>query len=233
MPKNILECTGRYNDLVRNGIGGNLNKVCANDWDIQLYCNQPDVDTWNAAATSLFHRVRAEWNATAKEMVIPPEVVNYITQLEKDYCTTDSEGYCEKFWLPESSWYDVSWNAQAAATIAKWCARAACALELLDNVRNVEAPLESGQENTELPEAVAEGLGDLAGGLGGLAGGVGDAIGGLGKGAGDALGGLGQGLAWLPIAIGTVGLGVVIVGGIYLSRREPFHAVSEGGGRGQ
>jgi hypothetical protein len=218
VPDNILQCTGRYDELVNNGIGGTLDKPCSNAWGIQLYCNDTDVETWLATAASLFTRVRAEWNATAKEgKVIPPEVVNFVTQLENDYCKT-SDGYCETFWLPESSWYDVVWNTKAAATIAKWCARAACALELLDNVRAIEAPIESAPENTDVSEDLAEGLGGLAEGLGGLAGGLGDAIGGIGKGAGDALGGLGTGLAWLPFAVGTVGVGV-IVGGIYLLRR--------------
>lgn len=219
MPKNVLECTGRYNGLVRNGFGGNLDRPCANDWDLQLYCNTADVDTWNDTAATLFTRVRAEWNATAKQMAIPPEVENYITQLEKDYCTNDSEGYCEKYWLPESSWWDIAWNAQAAVTIAKWCARAACALELLDNVRDIESPIESTQENTEIVEEIAEGIGAVGEGIGALGEGLGEAVGGLGKGAGDALGGLGKGLAWLPFAAGAVGLGAVVAGGIYLLRR--------------
>src|SRR5688572_20225426 len=175
MAKNVLQCTGRHNGLVRNGLGGSLDQPCANNLGVQLYCNQADVDAWNDTAYGLFVRVRADWNFTNKMASIPPEVEHYVTLLEKDYCTPNSEGHCETYWLPESSWYDVAWNAQASAIIAKWCARAACAIELLENVRNVEGPVESAQQNAELDEHLAKGAGELAGG-------VGEAIGGLGKG---------------------------------------------------
>jgi hypothetical protein len=223
---NTLTCTGRYSGLARNGIGGNLNKPCGNDWDIQLYCNQADVDAWRTTAESLFHRVRAEWNATAKAHTIPTEVATYITQMENEYCSADADGLCVKYWLPESSWWDVNWNAQASSAIAKWCARAACALELLDNVRDIQGPIEATQENTEISPDIAEGIGAVGKGLGAVGEGLGEAIGAVGQGTGEAVGGIGgalhgvgQGLAWLPIGLGILGASAAVVGSIYLLRR--------------
>lgn len=65
--------------------------------------------------------------------------------------------------------------------------------------------------------AVGEGLGE---GLGGLGTGIGEGLGGLGKGAGDGLGGIGQGLGeGLKIALGVLGVGAVVIGGIWVLRR--------------
>jgi hypothetical protein len=197
-----MKCTGKYKDLVKNGLGGTLDKPCANALNIQIYCNQPDVDAWNAVAWDLFKRVRHEWNVTNKAVTIPVEVADYITALDNDYCETDSDGQCVKYRLPESSWYDVNWNATAATTIARWCSRATCALEILENVRGWQAPVEPTQESYDLPEEAAQGAG-------GVAKDIGEGIGALGKGAGGALGGLGSALAWLPAAL-VAGLGIVV-----------------------
>ena len=147
-----MKCTGKYKDLVKNGLGGTLDKPCANALNVQVYCNQPDVDAWNAVAWDLFKRVRHEWNVTNKAVAIPVEVADYITALENDYCESDEGGQCVKYLLPESSWYDYNWNATAATTIARWCSRATCALEILENVRGWQAPVEPTQESYELPE---------------------------------------------------------------------------------
>lgn len=220
-PADYMKCTGKYKDLVKNGFGGTLDKPCANAMNVQIYCNQPDVDAWNATAWDLFNRVRHDWNITNKAVAIPVEVVDYITALENDYCVTDSDGQCITFKLPESSWYDVNWNATASVTIAKWCARATCAIELLDNVRGWQAPVEPTQDNTDLPE-------DVAAGIGGVVKDVGEGAGALGKGLGGALGGLGSALAWLPAAL-VAGLGIVVVGGVYYLRGG---AVAAHGGHG-
>lgn len=208
---NVLQCTGKYNGLARNGLGGSIDQPCANDLGIQIYCNAPDVDAWEATAWELKKRVRAEWNATVKSgKPIPDQVTNYITQLENDYCEADAEGSCVTYKLPTSSWYDINYNAQAAVIYSKWCSRAACALEILDNVREIEGPVEGTQTNTDT--GLGEGLGDA---LGGIGEGLGDALGGLGQG----LGGLGTGLSWLPMAmVGTAGIaGTVAV--IYLLKK--------------
>lgn len=206
----MLMCTGRYKDLARNGFGGSVASPCANNYGLQIYCNQPDVDSWNAVAWDLYRRVRAAWNDTNRDVVIPTEIVDYITTLENDFCEQDSDGQCVKYLLPESSWYNVNWNAQAAATISKWCARAACALELLDNARNIQGPVEEVQENSEIAS-------DLAKGVGGAIGGIGGAIGDVGKGVGGALGGAGSAISLLPIAIVT-GMGMLLAGGILYLR---------------
>jgi hypothetical protein len=207
-----MRCTGKYKDLVKNGLGGTLDKPCANALNIQIYCNQPDVDAWNAVAWDLFKRVRHEWNVTNKAVTIPVEVADYITALDNDYCETDSDGQCVKYRLPESSWYDVNWNATAATTIARWCSRATCALEILENVRGWQAPVEPTQESYDLPEEAAQGAG-------GVAKDIGEGIGALGKGAGGALGGLGSALAWLPAAL-VAGLGIVVIGGVFYLRSD-------------
>jgi len=205
-------CTGKYKDLVKNGLGGTLDKPCANALNVQIYCNQPDVDAWNAIAWDLFKRVRHEWNVTNKAVAIPVEVADYITALENDYCESDEGGQCVKYLLPESSWYDNNWNATAATTIARWCSRATCALEILENVRGWQAPVEPTQESYELPEEAAQGAG-------GVVQDVGAGLGALGKGAGGALGGLGSALAWLPAALVT-GLGIVVIGGVFYLRKD-------------
>ena len=207
-----MKCTGKYKDLVKNGLGGTLDKPCANALNIQIYCNQPDVDAWNAVAWDLFKRVRHEWNVTNKAVTIPVEVADYITALDNDYCETDSDGQCVKYRLPESSWYDVNWNATAATSIARWCSRATCALEILENVRGWQAPVEPTQESYDLPEEAAQGAG-------GVAQDIGEGIGALGKGAGGALGGLGSALAWLPAAL-VAGLGIVVIGGVFYLRSD-------------
>lgn len=207
-----MKCTGKYKDLVKNGLGGTLDKPCANALNIQIYCNQPDVDAWNAVAWDLFKRVRHEWNVTNKAVTIPVEVADYITALDNDYCETDSDGQCVKYRLPESSWYDVNWNATAATSIARWCSRATCALEILENVRGWQAPVEPTQESYDLPEEAAQGAG-------GVVQDVGEGIGALGKGAGGALGGLGSALAWLPAAL-VAGLGIVVIGGVFYLRSD-------------
>ena len=207
-----MKCTGKYKDLVKNGLGGTLDKPCANALNIQIYCNQPDVDAWNAVAWDLFKRVRHEWNVTNKAVTIPVEVADYITALDNDYCETDSDGQCVKYRLPESSWYDVNWNATAATTIARWCSRATCALEILENVRGWQAPVEPTQESYDLPEEAAQGAG-------GVAQDIGEGIGALGKGAGGALGGLGSALAWLPAAL-VAGLGIIVIGGVFYLRSD-------------
>lgn len=209
-PADYMKCTGKYKDLVKNGLGGTLDKPCANALNIQIYCNQPDVDAWNAVAWDLFKRVRHEWNVTIKAVAIPVEVADYITALDNDYCETDSDGQCVTYRLPESSWYDVNLNATAAVTIARWCSRATCALEILENVRGWEAPIEPTQESYELPEEASQGAG-------GVIQDVGEGIGAIGKGAGGALGGLGSALAWLPAAL-VAGLGIVVVGGVFYLR---------------
>jgi hypothetical protein len=158
-PADYMKCTGKYKDLVKSGLGGTLDKPCANALNVQIYCNQPDVDAWNAVAWDLFKRVRHEWNVTNKAVTIPIEVADYITALDNDYCETNSDGQCVTYKLPESSWYDVNWNATAATTIARWCSRATCALEILENVRGWQAPVEPTQENYELPEEAAQGAG--------------------------------------------------------------------------
>ena len=38
-------------------------------------------------------------------------------------------------------------NAEAATTISRWCSRAACALELIENARGVKGPVENAQQN--------------------------------------------------------------------------------------
>jgi hypothetical protein len=207
-----MKCTGKYKDLVKNGLGGTLDKPCANALNIQIYCNQPDVDAWNAVAWDLFKRVRHEWNVTNKAVTIPVEVADYITALDNDYCETDSDGQCVKYRLPESSWYDVNWNATAATTIARWCSRATCALEILENVRGWQAPVEPTQESYDLPEEAAQGAG-------GVAKDIGEGIGALGKGAGGALGGLGSALVWLPAAL-VAGLGIVVIGRFFYLRSD-------------
>lgn len=226
MPNNVLECTGRYNGLVRNGLGGTLDKPCANTWGVQLYCDAADVDAWGSTAEELFHRLRGQWNATVKTAAIPPEVEAYITQIESDYCTSDADGVCTKYWLPESSWWDSGWNAKAAGTIAKWCSRVACALELLDNVRGIEGPVEATSQNSGigLDENISEGLGKAIGevgeGIGALGKGLGQGVGGLGTGVGSGVAGVGQGVAGVGEGVGAgvagvgqgVGAGVAGVG---------------------
>ena len=244
--KSVMECTGRYNSLVRNGLGGTIDKPCANSWNLQFYCDKTDVEAWLNTAETLKARLRAEWNDTARRFVIPPEVVNYVTNVENEYCDSDEYGVCTKKWLPEPSWIDTGWNQTASATIAKWCARSACALEILDNVRNLEGPVEAAQQNSEpeLDEHIAKGIGALGEGLGEALGevgkgtgealgelgrGTGDAVGALGQGTGDAVGaigqgtgaglkGLGTGLAWLPVGLGIAGAAALVVGGIYFVR---------------
>lgn len=207
-----MKCTGKYKNLVKNGFGGTLDKPCANALNVQIYCNQPDVDAWNALAWDLFKRVRHEWNVTNKAVAIPVEVADYITALENDYCEADSDGQCIKYKLPESSWYDINWNATAAVTIARWCSRATCALEILENIRGWQAPVEPTQESYDLPEEAAQGAGSVVQD-------VGEGLGSIGKGAGDALGGLGSALTWLPAAL-VAGLGLVVVGGVVYLRRD-------------
>ena len=202
-----LTCTGKYDQLARNGLGGNVDAPCANNLGIQLYCNAPDVDAWSAKSWELFNRVRREWNDAIQRVEIPPEVRNYVEGLEKDYCHADETGKCVTFLLPESSWWDVNHNAQAAAIHASWCSRAACALELLDKIREFQGPTESGQENSDVLDEVGDGLGGLADGLGGLAGG-----------AGDALGGLGKGLSLLPIAVVSTAA-IALIGTVVWTRR--------------
>jgi len=142
-------CTGKYKGLVRNGVGGHLDKPCANAADIQLYCNQADADAWMVTADDLFNKVRSAWNQTGGGgFRIPTPVREYITALQRDYCEADDKGVCTKFKLPGSSWWDVAANSAASVTIAKWCNRAACALELLDQVRGGGGlPVEVPQEN--------------------------------------------------------------------------------------
>lgn len=208
----LLMCTGRYQDLARNGLGGSVDSPCSNNLGFQVYCNQPDVDAWTATAWDLWKRVRAKWNDTFAVVTIPPEIVDYITSLEKDYCTAGSDGQCETYLLPESSWYNINWNAQAAATISKWCARAACALELLDNARGIEGPKEQTQENTDVASDVVENVGDAIGGIGG-------AIGEVGKGVGKAVGGVGTAISWLPVIV-LSGMGLALAGGIVYLRNQ-------------
>ncbi len=144
-----IQCTGRYAHLINNGIGGTLDKPCANDWGVQLYCNQPDVTAWNSVAWDLFMRVRRSWNEAANQGIqVPPQVREYITNLEKDYCETGPDGTCAVYKLPSGSWWNINENVGAATAIARWCARAACALELLDNVRGIKPPVEDTPQHT-------------------------------------------------------------------------------------
>lgn len=160
-------CSGKYKDLVRNGKGGYLDKPCANESDSQWYCNQSDADAWMITADDLFAKVRSAWNQTAGGgFVIPAPIKAYIVALETDYCDADDKGVCVTFKLPASSWYDVNHNAKASIAIAKWCSRAACALELLDQVRGgAGLPVEQQQKNTPTPPLL--GLGSTAMWIGG------------------------------------------------------------------
>jgi len=97
-------------------------------------------------ADLLFGKVRSAWNYTVGQgATIPPAVKAYIVALENDYCDASDKGVCVTYKLPSSSWWNLEANAKASLAIARWCARAACALELLDKVMKggglpVEAP---------------------------------------------------------------------------------------------
>lgn len=157
-----LQCSGRYAALVKNGIGGTLDKPCANDWGYQLYCNHPDVTAWNSVAWDLFTRVRRAWNETVRQgFTIPPEVHEYVTNLERDYCTTGPDGQCVEYKLPSGSWWNINENVGAATTIARWCARAACALELLDHVRGIRPPVEETPQHKPPWEGLGAAVGSL------------------------------------------------------------------------
>ena len=141
-------CTGKYADLVKNGIGGTLNQPCSNAAGLQLYCNEPDVTAWHARAWDLFTRVRRAWNLAVDEArgPIPPLVRQYIEALERDYGDVAPDGTITVK-LPGASLWNPSANATAAAAVAGWCSRAACALELLDGVRGVSPPVETTPEH--------------------------------------------------------------------------------------
>lgn len=137
-------CTGKYNALVNNGAGGNLDKPCKGELGVQLYCNQGDADAWIITADALFAKVRSTWNfVVGKGATIPPAVRVYITALERDYCEADDKGVCVTYKLPTSSWWNVEQNSRTSLEIARWCSRAACALELLDMVGSGGLPVET------------------------------------------------------------------------------------------
>ena len=145
------QCSGRYAALVNNGIGGTINQPCANAAGVQLYCNDADVAAWNGVAWDLFGRVRRAWNDTASAgFQIPPLVKEYITALENDFCESGPDGVCVTYKLPQGSWFNIAENATAATAIMRWCSRAACALELLDQVRGIKPPLETTPEHVPL-----------------------------------------------------------------------------------
>jgi len=148
---------------VKNGIGGTLDQPCANAAGWQFYCNSSDVQAWAAVAWELFTRVRTAWNDTARTgFQIPQSVTDYVTALEKDYCEPGPDGQCAVYKLPQGNWYDVAENAAAAAAHARWCSRAACALELLDNVRGTKPPIETTPEHVPwLPDLPSLGGGAL------------------------------------------------------------------------
>lgn len=150
-----MPCTGKYQNLVTNGLGGTLDNPCG------LYCNNNDVNAWNVTAADLFAKVRAAWNATAPLFLIPKETRDFITALERDYCDADEYGVCVKYNLPQASIFDISANMQAALVISKWCSRAACALELLDQARGDEG-LPTEMPPTPPPSA---GLGGIVDGV--------------------------------------------------------------------
>ena len=123
----MLECTGRYKDLVTNGIGGTLEHPCTTT-RLGL-CGREDVEAWRGAAEELRRRVHERWTQSPK---LPPDVFAYLVALEGEFCTAESDGLCVRSRFPEASWWNLRHNADAAASIARWCARAACGLELLD-----------------------------------------------------------------------------------------------------
>lgn len=155
-----ISCTGRYAALVNNGIGGTLDQPCANAAGWQLYCNEPDVEAWHATAWDLFVRVRRAWNVTVAEVgAVPPLVKEFVTALEVDYGTSSADGTITTK-LPGASFWNPTENAKASSVIAHWCSRAACALELLENVRGVRGPVESTPEH--VPIIPGFGLGGIS-----------------------------------------------------------------------
>ena len=56
----MLECTGRYRELVKNGIGGTLERPCTG-----LGCGREDVEAWRGAE-------RIPGGLTAIQQVQPP-----------------------------------------------------------------------------------------------------------------------------------------------------------------
>lgn len=110
---------------------------------VQLYCNDVDTNAWRDTAATLKARVRAAWNDAARRGVIPPEIYEFVTLLEKEYCDADADGVCQVYHLPEASIHPIlgfGRNAAACSQISAWCQRAACAVELLDQVRGFKGP---------------------------------------------------------------------------------------------
>lgn len=120
-----------------------MNAPCGTGVMGYSYCNDADVTAWNSVAWDLFKRVRTAWNDTVgKGHAIPPVVKAYIESLEQDYCEAGPDGVCKVYKLPTGSWLDIQKNMSDATAIARWCSRAACSLELLDNVQGIKPPLE-------------------------------------------------------------------------------------------
>ncbi len=77
-----------------------------------------------------------------------------------------------------------------------------------------------GEVGASTVEHVFGAVGAVGEGLGSIGEGLGEGLGGLGKGAGEGLGGIGRGLGdGLRVALGVLGVGVVVIGGIWILRR--------------
>lgn len=110
------------------------------------YCNDVDVKQWVSLSKELKTRLRTTWNEVAAEVPIPKQVAAYVTAVEKDFCDADENWVCVKYHLEPDhlTWnpLNVGENAAAIGDIIKWCGRAVCAIELLEDIGGNKGPIE-------------------------------------------------------------------------------------------